>query len=899
MTNRHVNAIAARLSLRAPQRESLELLHEAVEVIRPAKGQEADEALERVKDAFPDLAAKGFEDFERDFPSLCFSLATGVGKTRLMGAFIAYLHLAHGIRHFFVLAPNLTIYNKLIDDFSNRTSPKYVFQGIAEFAQDPPYVVTGDNYEGLASTRADLLGDFGVAINIFNISKINSEVRGGRAPRIKRLSEYIGESYFSYLSSLPDLVLLMDESHRYRASQGVRAINELKPILGLELTATPKVKSGSSFVDFKNVVYSYPLNRAIADGFVKEPAVATRQNFNPAQYAGEEGQRQLEKLKLEDGVIVHEAVKVDLEAYARQNDRPIVKPFMLVVAQNIAHANELQQLLEDDIFFEGRYRGKVITVTSNQTGEEKDENVQRLLAVEDPEEPTEIVIHVNKLQEGWDVTNLYTIVPLRASASDILTEQTIGRGLRLPYGRRTGVAALDRLTIIAHEHFQRIIDDANRPDSIIKTGVVIGRDVALDRKKVVQVEPLLYDKIVEQVDALEEFEVAEALDPAMRREVALQTIAAIARLERLPSTTNLNQPAIIQQITRDVEHVMKERASGDLVEETRPLADETLVRKIIETFVDNSLSVPRIILEPAESNETFYSDFDMETRGINLQPVAQDILVRHLQSQHSEKLRGSSGIVEEVRLEDYIVRHLISKNDISYDDHSDLLYKLAGQVVERVQSYLGSEEDVLNVIQHNDKRLAELIYGEMCKRRQSRILEYKVIVSKGFTNLKATTYTYAETNGLRDFRETLDDPRNIRQYAFNGFAKCLYPIHKFDSDTERRFAVVLEDDEDVLKWFRPAPGQLPIFYTKDNRYEPDFVIETKTHKILAETKRADHMDVEEVKLKRRAAQEWCEHATAHAKEQGDKPWAYLLIAHDEVRHGQPIASYLAASSFRN
>ncbi|MNC95119.1 Type III restriction enzyme, res subunit [compost metagenome] len=60
-------------------------------------------------------------DFEREFPSLCFALATGVGKTRLMGAFISYLHLAHGINNFFVLAPNLTIYNKLITDFTPNT----------------------------------------------------------------------------------------------------------------------------------------------------------------------------------------------------------------------------------------------------------------------------------------------------------------------------------------------------------------------------------------------------------------------------------------------------------------------------------------------------------------------------------------------------------------------------------------------------------------------------------------------------------------------------------------------------------------------------------------------------------------------------------------------------------
>src|SRR5438477_6659556 len=99
--------------------------------------------------------------------------------------------------------------------------------------------------------------------------------------------------------------------------------------------------------------------------------------------------------------------------------------------------------------------------------------VQRLLAVESTEEPTEIVIHVNKLKEGWDVTNLYTIVPLRAASSKNLIEQSIGRGLRLPYGQRTGVAAIDRLTIIAHDRFQELLDEAGAAESIIRTGYVI------------------------------------------------------------------------------------------------------------------------------------------------------------------------------------------------------------------------------------------------------------------------------------------------------------------------------------------------------------------------------------------------------------------------------------------
>ena len=102
--NRHVNAISGRLSLRHPQRHSLEILDRITEIAPPKKNVDLGAALATISSEFPSVT-----DFEREFPSLCFALATGVGKTRLMGAFIGYLHLAHGFNNFFVLAPNLTI----------------------------------------------------------------------------------------------------------------------------------------------------------------------------------------------------------------------------------------------------------------------------------------------------------------------------------------------------------------------------------------------------------------------------------------------------------------------------------------------------------------------------------------------------------------------------------------------------------------------------------------------------------------------------------------------------------------------------------------------------------------------------------------------------------------------
>jgi type III restriction enzyme len=322
-----LNQIAARLSLRAPQRAALAQLADILDQISLERGTDLAAATEIVS-----ALAPSFEAFEREFPSLCFALATGVGKTRLMGAFIAWLSLTDRSRNFFVLAPNTTIYEKLITDFTPGTV-KYVFTGIPEFTHEPPLIITGENYvNGAGLRRTGSLFDADVIVNIFNVDKINSD-KG----RIRRLQEYLGTSYFEYLAGLPDLVLLMDEAHRYRAAAGMSAITELKPILGLELTATPKTV-GATPRAFRNVVYEYGLAEAMADGLVKQPAVATRNDFRPEDHS----EAELERIKLEDAVTHHDFVAVELARFSRVTGEQLVHPFILVVATDTAHAGRLK-----------------------------------------------------------------------------------------------------------------------------------------------------------------------------------------------------------------------------------------------------------------------------------------------------------------------------------------------------------------------------------------------------------------------------------------------------------------------------------------------------------------------------------------------------------------------------
>ena len=930
-------SIAGRLSLRQPQTESLDILHnalEAVPALRDSHARSPDE-LKAMQTAlasqFPTLT-----DFEREFPSMCFALATGVGKTRLMGAFISYLYAAYGYKHFFVLAPNLTIYDKLIRDFTPNT-PKYVFKGIAEFATAVPEVITGETYE----QRGDLVSraiDAPVQVNIFNISKINSEVRGGKAPKIKRLSEYLGQSYFDYLAGLPDLVLIMDESHRYRAGAGIRALNELKPLLGLEVTATPFTEAaGGKTVPFKNVVMDYPLARAIEDGFVKEPAVVTQQNFNPADHSAE----QMEVIKLKDGVRVHEETKVHLLTYAAQTGLKPVKPFVLVIARDTTHAAQLLARVESDTFFGGNYKGKVIQVDSSRTGAEEEEMIRRLLAVESYDEPTEIVIHVNMLKEGWDVTNLYTIVPLRAANARTLIEQSIGRGLRLPYGRKTGVEVVDRLNIIAHDKFQEVIAEANKGDSPIRLkqlkldptdsegnrltsyavpstmAVMLGladvKGTGASGKSFVAGGPVGGEAMPGVVTPgattgqQTTSHITTVLHTSEDRQIAMAAMEVIAEVGRLrhtvggvassesgrliaPTSASLSSPSVQEHIAQLVQQRLIPQQGSLAVEGLESKFNDAaaiaeVVKHAVDIFVEHTIDIPRISIVPVGPVTSGYAPFQLDISRLNYQPLANTLESHGLQSKNVLTY-GEAAVVEESRFADYIVRELINFDDVSYDDHADFIYLLADQAVSHFQTYLPDDDALHNVLANYAKPIADIIHTQMAKHYVEESAGADVVISQGFVPLKPCAFTAKDD--VKPLHWAPDDKRTIGQYLYGGFMRCAYPYQKFHSDTERILATVLE--RQAVRWFRPASGQFNIYYrsgASQPEYIPDFVAQLPDMLLLIETKKAQEVaDAREtatdVKAKADQASLWCKNATDYSKSVGGKPWRYLLIPHDAV-----------------
>lgn len=888
--NPQVNYIRQRLSLRKPLAEALELtsrLTDKLSLQKPPKVEDNDKEqneafvaaeLAKVKSIVPTVRS-----FDREFPSLSFSIATGIGKTRLMGAIIAYLYLKKGIKHFFILAPNLTLYEKLIKDFGDNSYSKYVFKGISEFVAHPPRIVTGDTYnERSGYAFSD------VEINIFNISKFNKDSKESTkgVPRMRRLSEYLGQSYFNYLASLPDLVILMDEAHRYHADASKKAINELRPVLGFEMTATPFDEKGRAF---KNIVFEYNLAEALDDGlYVKNPAIAKARNFNKDNFTPEE----IEIIKLEDGIACHERTKLAIEMYARQNGLPVVKPFILVACRDINHAKAIEDLLQSDRIYHSAYKGKVLRIDSSS---KKDEDIERqFVALESPDNKIEIVVHVNMLKEGWDVNNLYTIIPLRASEAAILIEQTIGRGLRLPYGgQRTGNKDVDMLTVIAHDNFQKVIEEAQKGNSVLQRVSYIeleDRDERDAGGKVETTPTSTEEKIKKRLEKIKADIDEKTKQYAAQAGKAVETAIMSVAAEGIMSFGEFQSEEAKNKLREKAIATIKESVKDSLFAEEEAAAQIEQVDEMIEIvtgdYIQNVIEIPRIVVEQQEVKAVF-EDFELDTsEGYSLAELHREIIRQGLHDiSDFEVFAGKSGSSKRPAVEQLLVT-MMDYDDIDYDEIADLLYKLIGQAVEAIRTKNNiSGEDELNERVHPYKQsIADNIYKQM--KQHYTIIPGEFKINKILPFSKILDQNVIVNNwGTLDFHDPVPAQKSIiPKFVYVGFKKSYYTKYRFDSSTELDFAFILETDEAVLKWLRPVPNQFNIYWANGaKRYEPDFIVETADSIYMCETKMEKEMNDADVQAKATAAREFCNHASEYTENKGGKPWKYVIIPHTLVK----------------
>ena len=885
-----VDKIKWAMSLRDPQYEALKCfdnISSKIEYKTASKSEAEKVASENCQELHKIVVDKEF-----DFPSFCFDMTTGIGKTRLMGACIYYLYKTKGYKHFFILCPGNTIYDKMRRE-TVPGNPKYMFKGL-EAEMGRPKVYDGENYLSYpvryVQSELQIEKTSEIQLFIFNISKIFT--RGDLEFKFHKFNENLGGSFADVLRSFDDLVFCMDEAHRYYAPASKTAINYLNPVLGLEFTATPKSTN-------KNIIFHYGLEEG-AGKFLKIPVVMGR--TNTAGYSDDD----IEEMKLKDGIKLHERRKAIVYKYCIDNGLEQIKPIVLVACKDTTHAKKIKEKIDSDAFFGGRYVGKVIEIDSSTRGEETEENIQKLLTIEQNTNPVEIVLHVYKLKEGWDVNNLFTIIPLNAAKSDILALQTIGRGLRLPFGEITHVEEIDALDIVAHDHYRETIDD-------IKDNPVFKRrnldDEDIPETEVAKVEAVVQDqqisifddmfkdanvKSFQEIDTNKDIDnLYEAYQKAYVKKAApkkkdskpdgqitifdlfgsgddTNSVDTGSKEEQAPTDTTVSQDNI------DITIELNEPSKSNVPE----LYVKEIFKQKVEEFKKVAISVPKISISYSSSVE--FKPFTVKRNVLDFDVAASKIERYDAVNNRLLQTLDADPLMVDDPENTLACSLLESIPEFSYDD-ADLILDVVEQYLRLID---GDDETKKRIIRRYATVIVEDLRQQIYASKEEHTefiynVQQDLIVFGSFAKTKLK-----HVDGKLGYKKEVADKKNIKNYLFEGYRKSYYPVNSFDSDDERRFAVVLEDDEDVVRFIKPPLNQLGLFYRAGKQYNPDFLVETKNCKYMVEVKAANQVNNEDVQEKARAGVKWCE--CASKVDADGKEWKYRLVSGEDIIIGNTL-----------
>lgn len=794
-----IEDVASRLDLREPNREALETIaYTAVQYFDDGKSA----PLEAVIDA-----------------------ATGMGKTYILAACIDYFSLSQRTRNFAIITPGRTILEKTIGNLTVGHK-KSLLDGMTV----KPLVITSDNFS-TPMVRAAMDDESQVKVFVFTVQALTKpQTKLGR--KTHKFQEGLGSGLYEYLQSADDLVVFADEHHCYYGARFSDAVRDLNPRLLLGLTATPHKRTPK-----EQIIFRYPLAAAIAEQYVKTPVIVGRTDdlVDP-------------ETKLKDGIALLDAKTRAVESYCNVTGASSVNPVMLVVAQNIDDAEEYGKIVRSHEFSNGQFKNAVLVVHSDAP----DKALADLETVEESDSPVRIIISVGMLKEGWDVKNVYVIVSMRSSVSDILTEQTLGRGLRLPFGRYTGIELLDTLEVVAHERYEALLKNAgvinesfvnHRTRAVVRTDAS-GKDVAVSETTQVS-QPVLVED-TPNVD--------EAIDSGE------------------PVVTTVND------------------RTGHVKEESLRLRTEILPREGIP-----AIQVPRLqqTTIKSEFNLADITDISLfEALGKSIASNPEDNLRRTVLSarvvEGADGLRRTELVTSQAADKIEAQLQLLPLNELKLSLKNHLLTApfiparkeqraMASPIIDAFVEGLGEKADEL-LTRYLDRASARLI-GLVAKEQR------KVAPAPKFEQVVMIEELNQRRINSRSVTKDLVG-KFSRSKAYEGWKKSVFDVEWFDSSTERTLATILDSSDDVDRWVRLQTNDLPILWRNDGReYNPDFIaIEKNGTQYLVESKMDSQVTSDEVVAKRAGAVRWANYV--NASDDVDCRWVYVLVSETDIGHAK-------------
>jgi len=520
---------------------------------------------------------------------------------------------------------------------------------------------------------------------------------------------------------------------------------------------------------------------------------------------------------------------------------------MLVIAASIDDAETLSELIRDSTFFGGAYASAILNINSKSA----DEALELLDHVEDADSTVRIIVSVGMLKEGWDVKSVYVIASMRPSISEVLTEQTLGRGLRLPFGSYTGVQMLDTLEVLAHERYQELLKKAN----VINTAFVDYRTwMELTRnaqgEEVAVLKETSAPASVEGVDGNESAgaqmgagaTVGITSVEARQDEADAEIIALSVELVPRPDVSPLKIPRLAQKAVKstfsladitdlDAFKRLGERLASDPAEEFR----RTVLSARIVEGKDGIRSTQLVTSQGADR-------------------VSAEVSLLPLESARAEFTRlvlGSSVVTARPKER-----------------------KALTPIVDALLAGMGAKaQGVLSVyIDRVASRAIELLTTEQRRYAQKPSMGEVVEI-----------VDFAPVRLGRIITSTDRVSKFARGVGYEGWARSMYEQDWFDSSTEREVANIVDGDESVHFWVRLNIGDCPILWNGMGQfYNPDFiVVETGGMHWVVEAKMDKELASADVAGKAEAARRWVNHVNAD-KTTGASSWRYLLVGEADV-----------------
>lgn len=789
-------------------------------------------------------------DYDPDVMQV-LNLATGVGKTYLMAAFVEYLR-RQGVGNVVIVTPGKTVQAKTVQNFTPGT-PRYITGSAV-----PPEVVTPQDYSAwVARQNGPARLAFGREVPmlafIFNIQQLiapkeaegdtHSATQDAMRRKPRRFDENAGV-LFDYLKGLDDLVVIADESHLYGASAVAfnAALKELDPAAAIGLTASVDKATD-------HVIYEYPLYRAIQDKYVKAPVLAFRKTGYGTDEASEEQQ-------LRDALQLRALKQAYYDSYAASQNRDHVNAVAFVVCSDVEHATQVAELLRTP-----EYLGRESAVLQVDSKHEDELTQRRLDELDRPESPVLAVVSVNKLKEGWDVKNIAVVVTLRAMASEVLTQQTMGRGLRLPFGRYTGVWQVDQLDIIAHQSFTELLNAENVLQQF-------GLDEAVPEPDKAKVEEAIR-KAAEQSNT----------DPGTDTtggQPSTTTMpgpgAGTGGVDPQPGTVPVNGsdeglglPGVeVRTITEQ-----EDQPTWELVSIGRN-----------PSFADVSYRFPVTTMTvqqpPIDLSEISDAEIEQAARRVT---SAGDVLLRKeiiaalgkkLRAEDRESAEVDSVHVDDADAEEALVKLVINMSLVPKTEQT-ARYVATFLVPKFMRTVTFTGWTVKSL----DSARAELL--ALIKNYTTETLratrEVPTIHPK---SMPGTGYTLPLGEKVHDQIESRD--QFVRGRVYGGWFKSLFAEESFDSFTgEYQLARLLNTSPGIVWWHRLHPqDQAFVYYNAKDRYFPDFAaLDTNGVHWIIEGKDERGRDDARVQAKRKAAEALVRRLVAEDAYAGQH-WGYLI-----------------------